>query len=823
VTDADREALDKMLDAGKLLQELMTESLATTMSAARRLELLEQLLAAQRAEYDAAVRASGEVVRPDDVLPRLLNTLLMFADAVDPTDPGRADALRAEAAEASKRLGVHARLDLLRSTAQSAHARGDFVTGLDQMAEAIGLLGEGADVWKVARTTMDRTDILQQLGDFEAAYEGVAAVRELLAGDRLEPNPAEFFKFAEQRIERSRLEFDVEFQTGLIERGRGNLDGADAAIARAADVAARLRQPAETVRYQHARIALDRGDAAQATRVLDAAEPVLQAIAPHRMHAVALCRGRASLIRGDVSSAIRELERARTGATAAGDHEVHAKASWRLAQAFEGVDPAAASAAYRDACDAVDRARRSPLGYRLDNCFLADKYDAFRDAIRWFSSRGDAESSLRAMELVKSRRLMATLSTPRSTSPRQRERAAELASVSHRLDALSFGTAPADAGQQAQLERRRLELIAVLRRDDPRYRSLTLAPLDVRSLRETLGSIDAVALDLFMLDATTVVGVLVTPSESVVATRTLEDSTRAGLEAFLANLRKPEPAHGAFDLSAGFDVDFDDLVPADLVAPALSATRLVIAPHRELHLVPWAALALDDAPICTRTAVGIVPCLSCVPALSKPLAARPALALFGPPRYESANLDMTDYLDELDALEAALGGRQARPKLEGATIEALRTMLGSTAEETSLVVACHGTFDPTEPLRSALMLSDGNLDAANLMHGDVVADEVFLRACSTGHRVERVGNLDLVGDDILGLPGSLLEAGVRSIVVSIPPLVRTPTTRKLFTKFLDNRRGGATPLLALAAAQRALVDAGDDASHWAGVTVYGAL
>jgi CHAT domain-containing protein len=235
---------------------------------------------------------------------------------------------------------------------------------------------------------------------------------------------------------------------------------------------------------------------------------------------------------------------------------------------------------------------------------------------------------------------------------------------------------------------------------------------------------------------------------------------------------------------------------------------------------------VDQKRVCARTAVGVVPCLSCVTALARQLAREPLLHFFGPPTYQAASESMDDYQAELDRLGVRLtnhGFTSSRgPSQNSATVAAFSDLLREQhSADTILIVACHGEFDVTEPLRSKLNLSDGSVDAATIMIQRIRFEEVVLRACSTGERVDHVGDVDLVGDDILSIPGAFLEAGARSVLVSIPPLVRRPTTRRLFERFLTNRSGGMTPLLALAEAQRAAVDDGDDPADWAGIAVYG--
>ena len=67
-----------------------------------------------------------------------------------------------------------------------------------------------------------------------------------------------------------------------------------------------------------------------------------------------------------------------------------------------------------------------------------------------------------------------------------------------------------------------------------------------------------------------------------------------------------------------------------------------------------------------------------------------------------------------------------------------------------------------------MLVIDGKVDAAELADTHVRYDEVVLSACSTGWRPQAAQGIELSGDDVLGLPGALLEAGARAVVVSIP-------------------------------------------------------
>jgi len=118
-------------------------------------------------------------------------------------------------------------------------------------------------------------------------------------------------------------------------------------------------------------------------------------------------------------------------------------------------------------------------------------------------------------------------------------------------------------------------------------------------------------------------------------------------------------------------------------------------------------------------------------------------------------------------------------------------------------------------------MSDAKVDAAEIARTRLGYDEVILSACSTGYRPTRVGGIVLSGDDILGLPGAFLEAGTRSVLVSITP-VRDDVALQFMTIYHEQRASGKTPLPALQATQKMLLaDKYFDPAMWIGLTVYG--
>jgi CHAT domain-containing protein len=81
-------------------------------------------------------------------------------------------------------------------------------------------------------------------------------------------------------------------------------------------------------------------------------------------------------------------------------------------------------------------------------------------------------------------------------------------------------------------------------------------------------------------------------------------------------------------------------------------------------------------------------------------------------------------------------------------------------------IASHGTFDPINPLFSAIKLArdekaDGNMEAAEVFGLEINADMVLLSACQTG-----LGRITQ-GDDVIGLNRAFFYSGTHSIISSL--------------------------------------------------------
>jgi len=248
--------------------------------------------------------------------------------------------------------------------------------------------------------------------------------------------------------------------------------------------------------------------------------------------------------------------------------------------------------------------------------------------------------------------------------------------------------------------------------------------------------------------------------------------------------------------------------------------RLIIAPHAELHYLPFAAL-LDGADgrfLVERYQVMVTPSASVWLALG----ARP------PRRSSSGVLGLAPRPDALPASRAemaAVGG------LRGATL-----VVGSRATEALLRreapgrrvihLATYGVLNKQNPLFSYVELASSGADGGALeVHEvfglDLSADLVVLSACQTGLASGALGDVP-AGDDWIGLSQAFLTAGAARVIATLWP-VQDQASATLMERFYREYRVGSDPGRALAAAQRALlaVPATANPYYWAGFQLVG--
>ena len=306
--------------------------------------------------------------------------------------------------------------------------------------------------------------------------------------------------------------------------------------------------------------------------------------------------------------------------------------------------PQEALAAYAQAVDTINNLRKAPLGYRLDSTYLRDKLPVFEAAIELACDSGDGDACCRFIEAIKARTLSAILGIPAGAQPQiTGELDRRLDDLTGQLDALEYtayrnGWSDEVETRKASLQAQRAGLLEQIRFSDPRWRSLSEpVPFDLQRVVDILKQRKQAALTLFY-QPQQVIGVLVQDGRCVAARAHLSDETRQALTQYRANLQATQYNPEWFDLSSGLHLDADQLIPAQLLEPALQAKSLIIMPHGSLHLVPWAGLTFQGKRLFECCPVGILPNLSCLPSLAVEFSTTPHVALIGAPDYRALRI-----------------------------------------------------------------------------------------------------------------------------------------------------------------------------------------
>jgi CHAT domain-containing protein/tetratricopeptide (TPR) repeat protein len=228
-----------------------------------------------------------------------------------------------------------------------------------------------------------------------------------------------------------------------------------------------------------------------------------------------------------------------------------------------------------------------------------------------------------------------------------------------------------------------------------------------------------------------------------------------------------------------------------------------VIPVGRLSLLPLPAAAPEG---CT---IALAPSARALRAATRSLGERcdeaPALLAVGNPLPLPAGWNPLPYAGlEVRAIERlfAAGSRRILSEAAATGTAVMKSLPGAT----HLHLACHGGFDPEEPLDSALYLSDGDrLTLRGLLDDNLALSTlrlVVLSACKTG-----LTEFNRVPDEVIGLPAGFLQAGIPGVVATLWPVNDRSTAvlmaefyRLLFTERQD-------PATALARARQYLRDA----------------
>ena len=249
---------------------------------------------------------------------------------------------------------------------------------------------------------------------------------------------------------------------------------------------------------------------------------------------------------------------------------------------------------------------------------------------------------------------------------------------------------------------------------------------------------------------------------------------------------------------------YDELILP--VQPYLHGDHLVVVPHGLLHYLPFHAFYDGAHYLDQRFTVSYAPSSS-IFALCQQRPANPG----GPSLVFGVADARAPYIaEEAQAVAQALPRAQLFLN-DDATAENLRQLGGSAR---FVHIASHGFFRQDNPLFSGIRMADSHLSLHDLYQFKLPAELVTLSGCVTG--LASVA----AGDELMGLARGLLQAGAKSLLLSLWN-VHDHSTTQLMTSFYRGLAAGAAKTAALAIAMAELREVHPHPYYWASFKIIG--
>jgi CHAT domain-containing protein len=263
------------------------------------------------------------------------------------------------------------------------------------------------------------------------------------------------------------------------------------------------------------------------------------------------------------------------------------------------------------------------------------------------------------------------------------------------------------------------------------------------------------------------------------------------------------------------------LLPPALRTGQRSGHRIFVIPTSALYLFPFGLLADERGRFLAendRLELAYLP--------NAALAARPAPRLTDARRMEAyvnpaRERELSGVLTAKDDAEqtfaAALSGWHAKVHWREAVTR--RDLMGELGQTDNVFLYAHAAFLPRDPTSSYVRLADDDgrpseLSAEDLLHMHIGKGLWILAACSTGSGDVRSG------DEVLGLPRAMLQAGASMVVVSLWDVGQKPNW-ELMNAMLRKISAGETTAQALREAQAEQRSAGKPPYDWAAFVLTG--
>ncbi len=438
-------------------------------------------------------------------------------------------------------------------------------------------------------------------------------------------------------------------------------------------------------------------------------------------------------------------------------------------------DFSAASAAFGEAIEQIERDRYKVNSPYQQSAFLAKRADVYRYGVGLAYKLGDYETMLQRAELSKARGLARARYETAAPALEPSDLERRFRDICDAIDAERALAGSQKLPELLERRRRAWDLIQIARRS-ARTGSADIPAFSVAAVQRALEPDEAVLYYYWV--SPTILLTIALDRERFTAERTiLTDEDVAALDDVLVKLRSLK--------WSGLDVAVEKL-SARMFPPRAAALldgkrRLIVSPHRKLHLLPFHALPWKDGLLVDAFAVSYTPNLSIVAAPGR-AAAKPKVLIMGSQDFAVPGVG----LPPLEGTAAEVRGVAAMYRRAGIEAEVLtnerltraelqrRSDDGSLATYSCLHLATHGesVLDvQNTPMESRLFLHDAALDGLEISNLRLNADVIVLSACDSGQRaIAGRGMTELGGDDLFGIQAAFSLAGARCVLGSLWPV-----------------------------------------------------
>ena len=871
-----RTAEDSLARARQVLERIGDgRGLRSTQVALALVALARRDLAAARREYEAALaasRSSGDV----ELAVVILNNLGTLS-----TREGKyteSVARYSEALSISRERGDQLNVAiLLQNLGMLAFRRNDYPGAVSRLSEVVAIvrrLGPGEGVSE-SDVRVEMAEALTMMGHFQRAGEELDRAEALL---QRPAGAADGAQVANLALVRGRLALALN-RLGEAERqfarsrrfAAGAADAedrlqyrmlADMSMAnvlfrrgsyRRAQVSLEqlLLEPIDLhnktmVRGELSEVAWQGGDTATARRVLTEVLDTMRALGDARTEAKLLSRlGDLEVRSGHLLAADSLYRRGLARLEGGPAPEV----TWQLRAGLATTlrSRGALAEAARELLAGIGEIEQVAGGLELEeqrSAFQADKWDVYVDLAQVEYQRGRTEPAFEISERLRARQMLDLLARGRigrqgplgQLALREQdlrrqigERAMQAGAREPTEQALalrdpgSAGEADARANQElAQLQEDYGKLLLEIRSADPSYAGLVRGEtVAARSVMAVLGS-DEALLEYLVGDSTTLVFVVTRDTVAGLDLELSHDALTAQVDFARSRLASPKEAAARRDWRAPLRRLYSQLIgPVEASGLLSGKRRLLIAPHAELHYLPFSALVRAGPPeqlLIERYLVDYVPSASVWLRLRDRSRASPSQGILAlAPRAAV----LPGSRSEVAAIKRIYGARAQTMVGSSATEPAFRS-LASNREIIHL--ATYGVLNKHNPLFSYVELGkapgeDGRLEVHEVFGLSLNARLLVLSACQTGLAAGALSDVP-PGDDWVGLVQGFLYAGAGNVVATLWPVADVATAR-LMELFYGELATGGSETEALAQAQRAALRDPLTAHpfYWAGFTL----